>query len=191
MQFPIEVVLRTLKHLPNNKEGNLISINVLEFVVVIIDYCAALTVVMTRHVTDDPHPILLNIADNTSAHSWTTHSCKSSKLGRLLARLFCYLLMDSRLGINSKWIDTDHNYIADEISRIKKLQASSSKHFSFDYSTLQQKYPQLKSCHFFQPSPDLLSMIWNVLLKGKLPSLEQVKTLKQSGLGKLTTSNGV
>ena len=54
VQFPIEVVLRSLKHLPNNKDGNFISINVLEFVVVIIDYCAALTVVMTKDVTEDP-----------------------------------------------------------------------------------------------------------------------------------------
>jgi hypothetical protein len=163
----------------------------LEFVVVIIDYCAALTVIMTENVTDDPYPILLNIADNTSAHSWTMHTCKSSRLGKLLAKLFCYLLMDSRLGINSKWIDTNDNYIADAISRIKKLQASSSKHFSFDYSSLQQKYPQLKNCRFFHPSASLLSMIWDVLLEGKLPSLEQVKILKQSGLGKLTISNGV
>ena len=80
--------LRTLKHLPDNKDGRLISINVLEFVVVIIDYCAALTIVMTENVTDDPHPVLLNVADNTSAHSWTMHTCKSSRLGRLLARWF-------------------------------------------------------------------------------------------------------
>ena len=43
IKFPLEVVFRTLKYLPDNKSGKLISINVLEFVVVIIDYCAALT----------------------------------------------------------------------------------------------------------------------------------------------------
>ena len=106
---------------------------------------------MTEDATDDPHPVLLNIADNTSAHSWTMHAWKSSKLGRLLARLFWHLLMDSPLGINSKWIDTHDNFIADEISRLKKMQVSSSQHYSFDYSSLQQKYPQLKSCRFFQP----------------------------------------
>ena len=147
--------------------------------------------ITAEHPTDDPHPILLNIADNASAHSWTMHACKSSRQGRLLARLFCYLIMGSPLGINSKWIDTHNNFIADEISRFKKLQASSSQHYSFDYSSLQQKYPQLKSCRFIQPSPGLLSMIWAVLLKEKLPSLNQVRILKQSGLGKLITSNGV
>ena len=156
-----------------------------------MDYCAALTVIMTENVTDDPCPLLLNIADNTSAHSWTMHTCKSSRLGKLLARLFCYFLMDSKLGINSKWIDTNDNYIADAISRLKKLQAFSSKQVSFDSSSLKQKYLQLQNCCFSQPSASLLSMIWDVLLKGKLPGLEQVKILKQSGLGKLTTSNGV
>ena len=78
IKFPEEVVRRTLKHMPNNKDERLISINVLEFIVVIIDYCAALVVVMTENVTDDPFPILLNAVDNTSAHSWTTHTCKSS-----------------------------------------------------------------------------------------------------------------
>ena len=76
----------------DNKNGRLISINILEFVVVIIDYCAALTVVTTENVTDDPHPILLNSADIISAHSWTMNACKSPKAGRLLTRLFCHIL---------------------------------------------------------------------------------------------------
>ena len=63
----------------------------------IIDYCAALTVVITEDITDDPHPILLNIADDTRANSWTMHVCQSSRPGRLLARL-----MNLPLGINSQ-----------------------------------------------------------------------------------------
>ena len=95
--------------------------------------------------------------------------------------------MDYKLGVNAGWISTDNNVIADEISRLKKLQSSSSKHFSFNYSILQQKYPQLRNCRFFQPSPSLLSCLWDILLDKKLPSLEEVRTLKQSGLGKLIT----
>ena len=78
----------------NNKDKNLISINVLEFVIVIINYCAALTVVVTEHVTDDPHLVLLNAVDKMSAHSWTTNTYKSSRIGRLLAKFF----------VTSKWI---------------------------------------------------------------------------------------
>ena len=187
LKFPDSVVRCTLKYLKDNSNQNLISINVLEFLTVIIDYCAAYTVITTQNVTDDPHPVLLSMADNTSAHSWTNHTCKGSLIGKLLAKFFCFLLVDFKLGINFEWISTYNHFIADEISRLKKLQASSSKHFSFDYSSLQQKYPQLKNCHFFQPSPSLLSCLWGILLHKKLPTLAEVVTLKQSGLGKLIT----
>ena len=66
-EFEDGVIKRTLKHGKNNIDGQLIYINVLEFVTVIINYCATLTVVMTKHVTDDPHPVLLNVTDNTAA----------------------------------------------------------------------------------------------------------------------------
>ena len=69
VRFPKDVVRRTLKYLKDNKDKNLISINVLKFVIVIINYCAAWTVVVEGRVTDDPHPVLLNAMDNTSAHS--------------------------------------------------------------------------------------------------------------------------
>ena len=127
--FPTEIVRRTMRYLQDNKDKNLISINVLEFVTVIIDFCATYTVVTTKNVTEDPHPVLLSIADDTSAHSLTNHSCKSSVLGKLLARFLCFLLMDYRLGIYSDWISTTGKFIADKISRLKKLQASSSKQF--------------------------------------------------------------
>ena len=68
---------------------------------------------------------------------------------------------------------------------LKKLHVDSSQQFSFDYSSLQQKHPELKNCRFFRPEPKLLSMIWEIVLQERLPSLKQVRTLKQSGLGKL------
>ncbi len=37
-----------------------------------------------------------------------------------LARFFCLLLINSPLGINSQWISTVANKIADDISRLKK-----------------------------------------------------------------------
>jgi hypothetical protein len=59
----------------------LVSINVLEFVMVIINYCAALHVVWTSPVTDDPHPVIINVINNSSALSWTLYTCKQSKMG--------------------------------------------------------------------------------------------------------------
>jgi hypothetical protein len=62
----------------------LVLINILEFVMVIINYCAALHVVRTSPVTDDPHPVTLNVTDSSSALSWTLHTCKQSKIGKCL-----------------------------------------------------------------------------------------------------------
>ncbi len=79
----------------------LVLINVLEYVIVIINYCAALHIVWTSPVKDDPHPVSLNVTDNSSALSWALHMHKQSKIRRMLARFFCSLLINSTLGINS------------------------------------------------------------------------------------------
>jgi hypothetical protein len=67
--FPNEVVQSTLQFRSNNENSMLVLISVLKFVMVIIDYCAALHVVRTYPVTDDPHPVILNVTDNSSALS--------------------------------------------------------------------------------------------------------------------------
>ncbi|KAL7525487.1 hypothetical protein ACHAXR_003426, partial [Thalassiosira sp. AJA248-18] len=166
LEFPLEVILRTLLHKKDNKDGLLISINVLEFVTVIVNYAAAYTVITTEDITDDPAPVVLNITDNTSAQNWTLHACKTSMIGRRLGRFFCGLLIGSPLGINSQWISTDENELADTISRVKKQNVKkSSNHpsldYAFDYSLLQQNHSELKACRFFQPAPELISMIWD------------------------------
>ena len=84
VEFPTNIVQCTLKHLADNKHNNLISINVLEFFTIIINYCAALTALKFGSYTNDPHPVLLNMTDNTSTHSWTNHTCKNSRLGKLI-----------------------------------------------------------------------------------------------------------
>ena len=119
INFHKEVKQRTLLFKSDNKDRTLITINVLEFVTVIINYCASLHVITSTNFTDDPHPVLLNVTDNTLALSWTTGACRKSKIGRRLARLFCYLLINSPLDINSQWISTVANEIADDISCLK------------------------------------------------------------------------
>ncbi|KAL7529165.1 hypothetical protein ACHAXR_005018 [Thalassiosira sp. AJA248-18] len=178
--WPKKIYHRTKVFIENDKDGKLISINVLEFVAIIINYAAALTAIETDG-CDDPYPVLLNMADNMSSVRWTNHGCKSSLSGRALARLFCMLLVNSRLGINAKWLSTKANFIADDISRINK----SDNKTSFNFAELKQRYPQLADCRAFQPSRELLSLIWQTVLTKKSPSLETVQTLKQRGLGKL------
>ncbi len=127
----------------------LLLINVLEFVTVIINYCAALHVVRTSPITGDPHPAILNVTDNSSALSWTLHMCKRSKIGRMLARFFYSLLINLPLSINSQWISTIDNKIADDISCLKK-QSDNNSSPAFDYTILKQTYPELRHCSFFQ-----------------------------------------
>jgi hypothetical protein len=187
--FPNEVKQHTLLHKKDNKDGRLISINVLEFVTVIINYCALLHVVTTTSTPNDPYPVLLNATNNALALSWTTGACRKSRIGRLIARFFCSLMIGSPLGINSKWISTKDNKIADDISRIKKQSALDSPP-SFDYSTLTQRYPELTHCRSFQIQPELILLIWEIVLTEKWPCHNKIKKLRLKLLGRLTTSSG-
>jgi len=184
--FPDEIVARTLLHLKNNDDQSFISINVLEYVTVIINYCGALTAYMEDGFTDDPHPVVLCVTDNVSAKNWTMHTCKKSIVGRALARFFCGLLIGSEVGINAKWISTEANKIADDISRLKKSLTSTTSSFVYDFSKLKQDHADLKLCRFYHPSQELLFMIWKIALTRKSPDLDLVLALKLSGLGKLS-----
>ncbi len=182
------MIQRTLIHKKDNKDGLLITIKVLEFTTVIINYCASLHMFPTKNITDNLHPVLLNVTDNASTLSWTNHTCRKSELGRLLAQFFCSLLINSPLGINSQWISTNNNKIADNISCAKKMSTNPSH--SFDYSTLRQTHPELIHCSFFQFQPELILLIWKIVFTEKWPTHKEVQTLKQKLLGSLITSNG-
>jgi hypothetical protein len=149
IHFPDEVVQHTLRFTTTNNNSMLVLINVLQFVTVIINYCAALHVIWTSPVTDDPHLVILNITNNSSALSWTLRTCKRSKIGQMLACFFCSLLIDLPLGINSQWISTINNKIVDNISCLKK-QSDNKSTPAFEYTVLKQTYPELRYCSFFQ-----------------------------------------
>ena len=81
LNWPTWVLLRTKKFLKNDKDGNFISINILEFISVILEYCAALTVVETEDVTEDKWPVFLASGVTTKAlcggsckHAWAPKS---------------------------------------------------------------------------------------------------------------------
>jgi hypothetical protein len=70
--------------------------------------------------------------------------------------------MFSDMGVNTDHIDGVDNVIADFLSHIRE-----SDDFSqFSYSSLVQRFPQLKNCCHFQPSPELLSLIISALSTG-------------------------
>jgi hypothetical protein len=181
-----EVVQRTLQFRSNNNNGMLVSINLLQFVMMIINYCAALHVVWTSPITDNPHPVILSITDIAFAPSWTLHTCKRSKIGQMLACFFCSLLINLSLGINLQCISTIDNKIMDDITCLKK-QSDISSSPVFDYTILKQTYPELRHCSFFQIQPELILLIQDIMFTEKWPNHEEVQTLKQRSLGKLIT----
>ena len=190
LAFPDDVIHKTLLHLENNRDETFISINCLEYVTIIINYCATIVKFANCKINDDPYPVVLCVTDNTSALNWTLHTSKKSIIGRALARFFCGLLIGSRIGVNAKWISTIENTIADKISRLKENINSDSliSHSSssiYDYSKLKQEHEELKVCSFFQPSPKLLSLIWGILLTQRCPDLSLILKLKPQDLGKL------
>jgi hypothetical protein len=148
--------------------------------------------VLSTNPTNDPYPVLLNVTNNMSALSWTTGACRKSRIGCLIARFFCSLLISSPLGINSLWISTLHNAIADEISQAKNAASNHThSHPLLDYSSLQQKYLELSHCSFFRPVPELISLIWEIVLTERWPCHDKIKRLKLRPLDNLTTSSGV
>jgi hypothetical protein len=185
ISFPDKIIEQMLLHLSNNESDTFISINCLEYVTIILNYCATITALLETQVNNNPHLVVLCVTDNISAKNLMLHTSKKSIIGRALARFFCGLLIGLDLGINTKWISTAANKIAGKISRIKKSNTPLS--FHYDFSKLQQDHAELKNCRFFQPSPELLSMIWEVFLTQKSPDLNKVLLLKQNGLGRLST----
>ena len=187
--FPEHIVKRTLIHLKDDSSGKLISINALEFITVIINYCAALSVIAADGLfSDDQYPVVLCKTDNTSALNWVSHRCKGSPLGRALGRLFVGLLMDSPLGINAEWLSTHDNEVADGISRAKSCSTNDANpHPTFDYSSLKQKYEKtLGTCRLWSPSSQLLSLIYNVLTTRQSPPLKELRSFRPGDLGKLS-----
>ncbi len=119
-------------------------------------------------------------------------ACCKSRIGHLLAHFFCSLLINSPLGINSQWISMLHNAITDDISCAKTAASENTQsHPSFNYSSLQQKYPELSHCSFFQPAPELISLLWDIVLTERWPCHDEMRMLKLRPLGNLTTSSGV
>jgi hypothetical protein len=152
LPFLEEVKLRTLLHRRDNAEGLLISINVLEFVTVIINYCAAFHMVLTKNPTNNPYPVLLNVTNNASALSWTMGACHKSRIGRLLAHLISLLLINSPLGINSQWILMLHNAIVNDIFVPRLLLQKNTNSHHLQLFIPPAEVPRAESLLFLPPS---------------------------------------
>jgi hypothetical protein len=69
--FPDEIIIKKmLLHLKNYLEQNFVSINVLEYVTEILNYCGVLTAYLEYGLIEDLHLVVLCITDNISAKNW-------------------------------------------------------------------------------------------------------------------------
>ena len=83
IEWPDMIKARTIK--AKIKHSELVSINCLEFVIIIISYNAVLDAIELLGVlTEIPHPKTLILADNTAADSWTRKIASSSVIGKAL-----------------------------------------------------------------------------------------------------------
>ena len=164
IEWPECIQKRTLRYIKNNKNNRLISINLLEYAALLIEYVAATHYYRNGGTDDsDPYPTVLLYADNTTAEAWAKmKSCKTSMAGRALGRLQCALMINNHVGINIGHVTTKDNVIADRISRIKKETNTLP-----DFEKLTQDFPQLTSCRRFHPSAELVSAITAILLQEK------------------------
>lgn len=188
-EWSAEVQQQTLRHIKNNKQGDLLAINPLEYATGLLQYAASYHYwVILDNITkrNIPYPTVRSLIDNTSAISWLNKGCKKSKAGRALGRLQCALLMNSPLGLDPEYINTKKNVIADDFSRIMK-----ESNLINELPKLFQKYPSLKTCKRFLPNPELISYIEDAALSKQLIDPLTIRDLIQKNPGKIAGSNTV
>ena len=72
LEWPEEVWARIIKEMKRDKDGKLISINVLEYITVILNYVAVIASIQdlrNRGLLHQPHVLVLIKADNIAAES--------------------------------------------------------------------------------------------------------------------------
>ena len=180
VEWPKEIKALTLKNLVVTRKckitNKLISINLLEFVVEIINY-AATTHLFQTYEKNYEYSTLLNWTDNRSAEAWIRKAATKTNKGKALQRILCNLMINNPVSIESKYIKGETNILADKISRIF---SSSSTKLNFDELFIQ--YPQIKEWKRFHPDQELLSSLYLALLKEQDPGLCPVKKLGHTSL---------
>jgi len=142
------------------REASQVSINVLEFATIIINFIVAKTIIDTDNSTvSHPHPTILLLSDNTTAVSWCNKVAHtSSNAAKTLSRLLASYTINSKLGLCPEHIPGTNNEIADRISRFNSYSPI------FDqFSSLTQDFPDLTGCQHFQIPHKLISDLTSIL----------------------------
>ena len=177
-EWPESVRKHTLIYIRSNKDGTLISINVLEYAAILINYAAAIHYFNNNTEVADPYPVVLFRTDNSASESWMDKACNRSLIGRALSQLQCSMMINNHVGFHTGHVTTANNIIADRISRIKR-NTNSIRNFA----TILQDYPELAGCRRFQPSAEIISHIMDAILLKKYINPMDVNSsiLKNSG----------
>ena len=175
--WPDEIKNRNIKNFQtkyNTPSGDILSINLLEYIAIIISYTAAIHLLHTNQITPNhPYPTIKIYSDNKSAIAWTTKASASSKAGKSLSLILASLLVNEPMGLWSGYVKGEKNVLADRISRMQ----TNTKKISFQ--SLSQAYPNLQHCRRFHPSQELLSTIWEAMLSPKIFTLFKIKNFGQ------------
>jgi hypothetical protein len=160
VEWPHHIARRMIQYLGKGNKS-LISINMLKYVAIIISLMIISWELLPAH-QRPVHPIALLWTDNTNTEAWT-HQIAGliSPPGKALTHFFAYLMF-SDMGNRAAYIEGTQNAIADYLSCLRVPNAFSS----FHYQSLLKQFPWLQRCHHFQPSPELLSLIYALLSNG-------------------------
>lgn len=169
LEWPDDIKSKTLKFIYKiyKEDGtfDLVSINILEFLVIIVQYLAA-TFQYRRHLNhkltlpkspQHPYPTLLNWADNRSAVKWAKDLAYKTKYGKGFSKILGAVNFGNPLGLFNQYLPGDKNFIADGISRFH------SRNLHSQFSKLQQENPILKGCQRLIPTKKLTSILYSVL----------------------------
>ena len=175
----------TLKYITDNKNGEIICINALEYVSLSITYLACTYCLLTSHKNYKyPYPTILLRGDNTTGKSWAINTTKNSLLGRLLGRIQCTPMVQNPISFNKTHVNTKDNVAPDQLSHIP-----SEAHLPSAFAKLQQDFPCLACCRSFQPSVEVTSLILGVLLDKKLIDPLVQNKLLFTNLARIITSD--
>ncbi len=164
-----ERVRHGCKHKPSDPE--FIHINVLEFVVVLLQLAACIVALETDYaksicgdkIPEIPH--LLVWTDNTSSKSWSNKLTTTSNKAQPLLGILSRLLQRNNIGFESGHIAGVSNDGPDFISRPELASEPALTHFHRSQQIMMND-ERLKSWAFFRPSPEFLSLLASTLFSG-------------------------
>ena len=146
-------------HTRNQFDSGAIHINILEFIVVLLQLAAAITRSEEKFHFEGKqirplHKLLIR-SDNSPSCNWAHKVSAKSERGQLLVSIYADLIERTQLTIDCTHIAGVDNDLADYLSRPPPELITHATRCQQIY----QKEPRLRSYHFFRPSPELLSCL--------------------------------